>query len=85
MISVGNLVQRPSWRGKGRLVIPSRTELFPADWSPQTTSWGRLMRSPMPRERRLAICSSRLLDFFDCRMSNGVVEAMGCDFGWPAG
>jgi len=40
MISAGNLVYRLSFLGNGISVGDSKTELFPADWSSQTTSWG---------------------------------------------
>ncbi len=48
MISVANLVQRLSFRGNGISVRASRTEVFPADWSPQTTNWGseRMLSRP---------------------------------------
>jgi hypothetical protein len=36
-----DIVQRFSFLGKGISVIASRTELFPDDWLPQTTSCGR--------------------------------------------
>lgn len=38
IISVANRVQRLSFLGKRTSVRASRTELLPADWSPQTTS-----------------------------------------------
>jgi len=38
LTSVANLVHRFSLRGKGISVMASSTELFPDDWSPQTTS-----------------------------------------------
>jgi hypothetical protein len=40
-ISVAKRVQRFSLLGNGISVIASRTEPFPEDWSPQTTSCGR--------------------------------------------
>src|SRR4051812_28531278 len=43
VICVANFVHKPESRGNGSLVRPSRTELFPLDWSPTTTSCGRLM------------------------------------------
>ena len=38
MICVANRVHRVLSRGNGRLVSPSKTEDFPLDWSPTTTS-----------------------------------------------
>lgn len=49
------------------LVMPSKTELFPADWSPHTTSCGKSMFLLMPRARRLEICRRRSKDVCDCR------------------
>jgi hypothetical protein len=46
-ISVANRVQRFSFRGKGISVMASNTELFPEDWSPQTTSCGNGIMSSM--------------------------------------
>ena len=66
MISVGNLMHISSWRGKGRLVMPFRIELFPEDWSPHTTSWGRSTWSSMPLALNLAICFKRKVDLADC-------------------
>ena len=40
MISVAKRVHKESCLGNGISVRASRTELFPADWSPQTTSRG---------------------------------------------
>lgn len=62
IISVGNLVQSPSCRGNGMPVIPSKTELFPADWSPHTTSCGKATKSPTPWALIFSIWFKRWLD-----------------------
>lgn len=47
-------------------VMPSKTELLPADWSPATTSWGRLTLSLIPAARRADICRVSWNDRADC-------------------
>lgn len=42
-ISVANFVRAPSCLEKRIPVMPSRTELFPAERSPQTINWGTWM------------------------------------------
>lgn len=60
MISVAKRVHRFSLRGNGISVIASRTELFPLDWSPQTTSWGRPTMPLKPVRRSLSTMSITL-------------------------
>ena len=59
VIWVAKRVHSSPSRGKGIFVRPSRTELFPLDWSPTTTSCGRLTYSPTPQVTSLSIFSSR--------------------------
>lgn len=56
-------------------VMPSKTELLPADWSPATISWGRLTLSLIPPARREDICRNRLIDWADCSADRAALSS----------
>jgi hypothetical protein len=55
MICVANRVHRVLSRGNGRLVSPSKTEDFPLDWSPTTTSCAQSITASDSVPRKISI------------------------------